>query len=329
MNMSWGRVLMCVLRRLFSWTHIRSSFKSFLKRFLAVAGGIHLIVQILLKAVDPFVAHCGRDVAIAFQKFAVFVNGDFYAALITFAVLYAFVKCLPRMSASARIRGTDIVVRVAVREILKQGCDFALTCSRTFDTDTEKFVKSPSLQYDFQEKFFPGKMVLDKCIGEQVKGLKVEKKLQRGSKRKQYPIGTVAKVAIPDSQLSAFLVAIPRSTGDGGAVGCFTDFQIGVERLWRAISSGGVLKKLAVPVFGTGRSGLTNSGMSIIQEIVRSFVAVSRNSKIADELVICVYPADVSRMKIDFEQIQKYLDVECGKEPFLSTEIPAGTKELT
>ena len=240
--------------------------------------------------------------------------------LIVFPFIIGCIRYFPKREVVATIAGTDIRVSCKVCDIFTQTGDIVIATNTTFDTSTENdFISSNSLQGQFQKKYFGKKnFSVSKLDEEIVNALKNEKPTAiltdgRNTKVARYSVGTVAKLPsmkrFPGIRFRPYLLALATSTPSGSACTTVDDFAEAIQKLWCFLWANGYKTKLCVPLLGTGRSGLNCSRMVIAKEIIFSFVAYSRSSRIIDELQICISPHDYTAFDMNLNELQDYLNV--------------------
>lgn len=313
--------------QIFTWQHLRHEFKPAVKRFAAVIGFYELLYRVSNSCFPALISQPNGDSG----------NGvDYlYVFIVILAGIYSLWRFRARCGVSSVVHGSNVRVSVEVKKVLKQKGDIAITCNTTFDTHSVNgFVKHGSLQWDFQQQYFKDLDVLDEKIAEAIKHEHVEKvyRKRKKSNQKNYAVGTIARISLPANSIECsnhvYLVAISSSLSKGGSVASFTSVQTGIECLWHKVLTFGPTANLSVPVFGTGQAGVKESAMLIIKEIIRSFVAATRNERFVDHLHICIHPKDVRRMQIDFYELDRFIKVQCSQQLSVPTKAPNNAIEL-
>lgn len=234
--------------------------------------------------------------------------------------IWGIFRFIPRRKVSVTIAGTDIRISCKVCDILKQEGDLVISVNTTFDTSTnDDFVSPRSLQGVFQSKFYSSKTStvsdLDSEIRDALKDYQPVEVMTDGRKTKikRYAVGTVAKLpkrkCFGAPAFRVYLVAMATSTISGATTMTMAQFAEAMQKLWCFLSENGSKTKLCVPLLGTGRSGLNCERMTIAKEIIFSFVAYARSSRIVDELQICITPQDYVKYGISLDELQDYLNV--------------------
>ena len=234
--------------------------------------------------------------------------------------MIGFFRFVPKRKADATIAGTDIRISCKVCDILTQQGDIVISVNTTFDTSTtDDFISPRSLQGAFQAKYYGSGAsevsCLDNEISDALKNIQPVEiiKDERKTKTKQYAVGTVVK--LPKKKrfwtysFRPYLVAMATSTISGAATTTMGQFAEVLQKLWCFLAENGCKTKLCVPLLGTGRSGLNCARMTIAKELIFSFVAYARSSRVVDELQICITPHDCVTYNISLDELQDYLNV--------------------
>ena len=241
----------------------------------------------------------------------------FYVGVPIAIGLFCFI---PKRKVSATIAGTDIRVSCKVCDILVQKGDIVISVNTTFDTSTEnEFISPKSLQGAFQSKYYGGRRTKKSDLDDEiVQALQNDSPVEikddkRKTKRKQYAVGTVAKLPqkkrMFNSEFRPYLIAMATSTASGTTKITSAQFAEAIQKLWGFLAENGEKTMLCVPLLGSGRSGLKCSRMTIAKEIIFSFVAYARSQRIVDELQICISPYDYRKYKMSLDELQDYLNV--------------------
>ena len=256
----------------------------------------------------------------------------FYVIAICIAICCGIKESLPKRKVSARIAGTDISISCKICDMLKQRGDITVSVNDTFDTTFEgDFVSPKSLQGRFQLKYYGRKriLLLDNQIEAQLSGdtsyFKLNDRIM--SKAKRYSPGKVIKLDVGKwwnigGRKHAYLLALSQSTAYGTASTLDEHFYSAIQCFWEQIREIGHKETLNIPIIGTGRSGLQKDRMTIIKDIIYSFVTASRNCRgvIVPELIICISPKDAIKYKVDLDDLEKFMYVHCNNNSIFSGE---------
>lgn len=232
--------------------------------------------------------------------------------LLISSLIIGLFRSLPKRSISCNILDVDIPISVLIGDLLKEQGDYVVACNRTFDTTYNVFVSHESFQGRVQDKYYPDVGTLDRCMDVELRDYKGEDigDGRKDSKRVQYEPGTVVKTTVHDGR-NIYWVALAHSSSGGAASCSMNDLRRSLQGLWDYIAEKGNKTTLVMPILGSGRSGLNESRMAILKEILFSFIAYSRNRKIVEELKICIYPEDILNHTVDINEIKAYLCYNC------------------
>lgn len=224
----------------------------------------------------------------------------------------SIVTTTPILSFSEHIKNKNILITVVIGNLFNQKGDFVIPTNTTFDTTHENdFISHTSIQGQLYKIEYDKISHLDQEIDNQLQNNTVFKTHNRlSSKNNQYKIGTVIKLN-HRSDHKSYWVGIADVNEHGKPDGKFENLQIALESLWHFISEKGHMTRLVMPVIGSGKTGINETHFKLLQEIIFSFVAFSKEKKITEELVICINPQDVFKNKIDMLDLKKYLNFQC------------------
>lgn len=207
----------------------------------------------------------------------------------------------------------EVVVRIVVGDLFAQGdADLVVGFTDTFDTSVtgDRIVARDAVQGQLLYRRFDGDRPrldaeLEAALAPVlVAGIehRAEKSL---GKLYRYPIGTVAVLGPPRRRL--YLVAYSRMGNDLVPRSSVNDMWLSLSRLWDAVYEHGQRRPVAMPVVGSGLARIDQlSPEGLVQLILLSFVARSRESPICRELRIVIRPSDASRF--DLRALRRYLN---------------------
>ncbi|HXM58719.1 MAG TPA: macro domain-containing protein [Candidatus Dormibacteraeota bacterium] len=205
----------------------------------------------------------------------------------------------------------QMAVTIEVGSLFEQDAHVVVGFSDTFDTSTanDRVISSGSVQGQLLEKRYAGNQArLDRelaaALGHVTPPESETRQGKRHGKLHRYPIGTVAVIGQPGRLV--FAVAYSRMGNDLVARSSVHDLWLSLDRLWEAIYQHGQRGPVAMPVLGSGlaRIDFLDRG-SLVKMILLSFVARSRQSLVARELRIVVWPPDLE--KIDMLELAAFV----------------------
>lgn len=221
----------------------------------------------------------------------------------------------PRLTVQCPIAGTDVLVRIAVGDLLCSEADIVLSSNTTFDTAVEDgTIDSGSLQGQFTVRHFASRVAhLDAALDRSLAGVEATEMSATDKpfgKKKVFPVGTVATVELPNRR--AYFVAIAKLNAYRVASSSDENVLICLPALWDHIRTKGASAPLAIPVLGTGYSrGIQLTRNEMIREIARSFVAATLEGRFVPELTIVVSAGDVARGWANIQECADFLRYEC------------------
>ena len=261
---------------------------------------------------------------------------DCYRAFSWWIVAVIIIGCIcknwDRLKFKVKIAdSSDITITLKVCDALKNEGAVIIPTNSTFDTVMDdEFISEGSIQGQYQIKFFKNRIFeLNKKLEEGLIGKTcVELKDGRQHNNKRYPIGTVSRVN--EKNKRAYFLADSDIDSQGHPIDVDAmDVSQALTGLWYDLSRNGNCEPYSIPLIGTGKARAKDvSRNEVVQQIILSFLAVSKEHKITESLTICIYPRDVE--KIDWDglcEFLKYQSQYANVKPADSR--PIGTAETT
>lgn len=223
------------------------------------------------------------------------------------AVLYVIFTRRPVSRVNYKIPQSDYTIEVKIGDIFEQVGDVVISTSTTFDTDLSAGLISPdSLQGQLAIRAFGSNTQLiddqlESALAEIVHTLRAT----APGKKKEYPIGTVAKVAAAGKIY--YFVAMSRLNEHGTAGSSVRDIEDALEKLWEFVSAQGELRELNLPLMGTGRGRIQMPRRKMIERIAQSFADASRDRVFSNRLRVVVRPADADNFGVNLFEVRDYL----------------------
>lgn len=232
--------------------------------------------------------------------------------LFVLSVIAAIATTLPPLSVIEKIEGKDISIKLVIGDVFKQNGDLVVPSNSTFDTTLkDDFISPNSIQGQLLEREYDKIEHLDQEISGQLQNITPLATLKRDkSKNEQYAIGTTIKLS-HRSGAKTYWIALADVNEHGKPDGKFVNLQVCLESLWQFIAKKGHMVALVMPVLGSGKTGINENRFTILKEIIFSFVAMTNERKITEELVLCIHPADISSEKLDMYELKQYLKYFC------------------
>ncbi|WP_238009398.1 DUF6430 domain-containing protein [Dactylosporangium sp. AC04546] len=204
-----------------------------------------------------------------------------------------------RSGAAFHLRHPDVTVTFRIGDLFDEDAHIVVGFTDTFDTSTagERIVASSALQGQLIGRRYDGdQQRLDRELTQALSRhtpASVEKRdAKRLGKLTRYPIGTVAVLGGPGRR--TFATAYSRMGNDLVPRSSVDDLWRSLSSLWDAVYEHGQRLPLAMPVVGSGAARIDRLGpQGLLEVILLSFVARSRELQFCRELRIVIRPADV------------------------------------
>jgi len=204
-----------------------------------------------------------------------------------------------RSGAAFRLRHPDVTVTFHVGDLFDEDTHLVIGFTDTFDTSTasDRVVAGSALQGQLIDRRYDGdQQRLDRELAQALARHAPTGVEQRDAKRLgklvRYPIGTVAVLGAPAQRI--FATAYSRMGNDLVPRSSVDDLWHSLSSLWDAVYEHGQRLPLAMPVVGSGAARIDRLGpQGLLELILLSFVARSRELKFCRELRIVIRPADL------------------------------------
>jgi hypothetical protein len=182
-----------------------------------------------------------------------------------------------------------------------------ISSNTTFDTDMSNGLIAPgSLQGQLAAQFFNGQtMEIDRQIELSLKNEKFTINDARPGKKKEYPLGTVARVSAHGKNF--YLVAMAHMDPNGTAFSDVRMIDEALEQLWSNMATKAEFGDIVMPLMGTGRGRVAMPRKKVIERIAQSFADASRGRTFSNKLTIVVRPEDAAKFSLNLFQVRDYL----------------------
>ena len=240
------------------------------------------------------------------------VRTYFWLVLIV-ALLMGLGRGWPKRSVKSKISGTDAVIEIKVCDMFDQKSVYVVSSNATFDTGIEDgTISTHSIQGQYTKRFCDSipdlNQQLDDSLAE-VKSNEISEQEKPYGKRKEYPLGTVAKVTCKGK--CAYFVALACLDKNGVANATTEQILGALPTLWEYVRSRGNLEPITMPIIGSGLSGTTATREELIREISKSFIAAARKGRFCEHFTIAISPEDFRKKDIDLQKLGRFLEREC------------------
>lgn len=234
---------------------------------------------------------------------------SYYGLLILSALALSFVLStrIPISRISYKIPQRDFTVEVLIGDLFKITGEVVISTSSTFDTDMASgLIAASSLQGQLATNFFNGQTTdIDRQIELSLETEQYATNDKRPGKKKEYPIGTVARVSAHSKNF--YLVAMSHMEQSRNAQSNLKMIDEALEKLWRNLSSKAEVGDIVMPLIGTGRGRVPYPRKKMIERIAQSFVDAASERAFSNKLIIVVLPEDASQFSLNLFQVRDYL----------------------
>jgi hypothetical protein len=263
-----------------------------LAKLLAVIGAIYLFMELM-----DFLKIYTRD---EYGQFAIF-------PIVLVSIAYVVITRRPIARTKYKPPQKDYIIEVKIGDIFAQAGDVVISTSTTFDTDISSgLISAESLQGQLALKVFDGNTAaIDEQLDKELQNVQYAVRSDAPGKNRDYPIGTVAKVATPGKNY--FFVAMSRLSASGTASSTPRQIEESLESLWHYVAAHGELRTIVIPLIGTGRGRIELPRKKIIERIAQSFADAMREKVFSNKLTIVVHPADAENFGVNLFEVRDYL----------------------
>ena len=223
------------------------------------------------------------------------------------AIIYVMATRRPVKRIRYKISKKDLAIDVVIGDLFKMPGEIVVSSNSTFDTDiTNGLIAANSLQGQFALQVFNGQTAeIDRQIDLSLSKESYHENLNRPGKKKEYSIGSVARVSANGKNY--YLLAMSHMQPEGNAFSTAQILDEALEGLWKNFAIKGERGDIVIPIMGSGRGRLSLSRKKIIEKIAQSFVDASQDRIFSNRLTIVCHPNDASRFSLNLYQVRDYL----------------------
>ena len=238
-------------------------------------------------------------------------KGEWFVIL---GFLSAAIWSRPKTVFSYQLNNRDVAIEVRISNAFQVLGDLVVPINTTFDTDFDgKILQARSIQGEFTRRIYDSEVShldldIENELAKENYSYDEPSEKTRGKKR-QYPIGTV--IQLKKGGELFYLVTNSHINNHGVASTTIEDLSESLAKLWYYISEKGSKGDIVIPLLGTGKGRLGDKREDIFLEIIRSFIASCSSGAYCDKLVVAIYPPDVTRHKIDLNNLKGFLEYSC------------------
>lgn len=227
--------------------------------------------------------------------------------LVFLALAYVLSTRRPLSRVVYKIPNKDFAVEVLIGDLFKIPGELVVSTSSTFDTDMSSgLIAVSSLQGQLATNFFNGQTTeIDRQIDLSLDNENFIVNERRPGKKKEYPIGTVARVSSHSKNF--YLVAMSHMEENRNAQSNLKMIDEALEKLWINLASKAEVGDIVIPLMGTGRGRVAYPRKKMIERIAQSFTDACSIRAFSNKLIIVVRPEDVSKFSLNLFQVRDYL----------------------
>ena len=245
-------------------------------------------------------------------------------------LVISFFRAQPRNFLRTRIVGTDVDIEVKVKNIFSSNGAMIAGCNTTFDVSVKnKNISENSVQGQYITRYFEEESEFEEQIKEALKPLAPLNIGTREGKNirnlDEYELGTT--ISVGEQSRKIYLVAISRLNIHGTAQVDDNSFLDLLPKMWTEIRIKGGMEEIDCPILGSGFSRLSMNRQDLLFELIKSFVAATREGKFTEKITFCISHGDFRKSHIQWEKVKRFLECECSTQFRDSTVInaPKGT----
>ena len=210
-----------------------------------------------------------------------------YYGLIILALLalgYVLSTRRPVSRVSYKIPQKDFAVEVLIGDLFKISGQVIVSTSSTFDTDMASgLIAAGSLQGQLATSYFNGQTAeIDRQIDLSLAKENFIVNEKRPGKKKEYPIGTVARVNSHNK--SFYLVAMSHMDENRNAQSDLKMVDEALGKLWLNLASKAEVGDIVMPLMGTGRGRVAYPRKKMIERIAQSFTDACSERALSNKL---------------------------------------------
>jgi hypothetical protein len=227
--------------------------------------------------------------------------------LVVLALLYVLSTRRPLSRVSYKIPRKDFSVEVVIGNLFNIPGEIVISTNSTFDTDMASgLIAASSLQGQLATNFFNGQTrEIDRQIEASLANEQFINNETRPGKKKEYPIGTVARVSAQNKNF--YLVAMAHMGENKNAQSNLKMIDEALEKLWESLAAKAELGDIVMPLIGTGRGRVPYPRKKMIERIAQSFTDAASERAFSNKLIIVVHPEDASKFSLNLFQVRDYL----------------------
>lgn len=239
---------------------------------------------------------------------------EYWWLVLGIGVLIGLVRSWPRFYVVERISNTDIDVKVVIGDVFTGDAPILVAATTTFDTNIEDTSISPnSMQGQFTGRYFSTESEFKETVRRELDLVNSVETLSSVAKpygpRRRYSRGELIRIRAANR--TAYMFALATLNAHKTAELSTQEYMDSLPIVWNSLRTKGDLGSVNCPLIGAGFSRLNLTKEMILTQIVRSFVAASREGKLLESLTIYISRTDFKDGRLTLEGVSRILDFEC------------------
>ena len=227
--------------------------------------------------------------------------------LLFIAIGWVVITRRPIRKIAYKLPNKDYQIEVRIGDLFDGNADVIVSSNTTFDTNMANgLIATESVQGQVATKFFGSNTdAIDEQLEAELANVEFEERADAPGKKREYPIGTVARVK--SHGRTFYFVAMARLNENGTASSTVREVEDALSSLWAYVTEFGELRDIAVPIVGTGRGRIGFPRKKMVERIAQSFADGSTETIFSNRLSIVVRPEDAENFGVNLYEIRDYL----------------------
>lgn len=280
--------------RTFSYWRYAIFSSGAIAKFFAALG----VLSVLIELADVFHIYAKGE----YSRYGLII-------LLVLSLIYTLSTRRPISNVTYKVPRKDLTFAVKIGDLFDEPGEMVISSSSTFDTDMSSgLIARDSLQGQLAIRFFDGKSdEIDRQIANSLEHEPFELNQARPGKKKQYPIGTVARISAHGRNF--YLIAMSHMNASGTAQSDVKMLDEALESLWINMARKAELGDIVIPAMGTGRGRVPIPRKKVIERVAQSFADASRDTFFSNRLTIVVRPQDAEKFSLNLFEVRDYLSM--------------------
>jgi hypothetical protein len=229
------------------------------------------------------------------------------ATIIIPSIYYLWYYLCPAKTFRYKIRGKDATIELSIGNLflLKGNSSLVIGFNANLETKiSQNCIAEDSIQGQFTKKYYNGE-------DEQLKQ-EINFYIEKNNIRKENGLIALGEVIQINRASSIFYLPIIASFSAMGKATSSDEIIIEqvLPSLWQHINThSGNNENIALPLLGTGYSGISATRQNIIEAIIDTYMIACAERVPCKKLTIVIHPKDKDH--IDMEELKRYIELKC------------------